>query len=143
MAHALARGFMTTTKGTPDESRSARVILKDVVNAKLLYTTPPPPSAAATAAAAAASGDSSSCSASGRKLPAAPTTSRWLEQMKNEYEAQAGISAHYTSTGHKGRAKGERARVQAMRAMQWRPTSESALPDRLVAKGQKVEIDIE
>ena len=27
--HALARGFMTATKGSPDESRSARVILKD------------------------------------------------------------------------------------------------------------------
>ena len=41
-AHALARGFMTATKGSPDESRSARVILKDLVNAKLLHTVAPP-----------------------------------------------------------------------------------------------------
>ena len=35
------RGFMTT-RGTPDESRAARIILKDFVNGKLLYVKPPP-----------------------------------------------------------------------------------------------------
>lgn len=42
VAHALARGYMTATHGVPDEARSARVILKDLVNAKLLHATPPP-----------------------------------------------------------------------------------------------------
>ena len=35
------RGFMTT-RGTPDESRAARIILKDYVNGKLLHVKPPP-----------------------------------------------------------------------------------------------------
>ena len=40
-AHALNRGFMTS-KGQPDHSRSARIVLKDYVNGKLLYSVPPP-----------------------------------------------------------------------------------------------------
>uniref|UniRef100_H2YG08 Large subunit GTPase 1 homolog n=1 Tax=Ciona savignyi TaxID=51511 RepID=H2YG08_CIOSA len=40
-AHALSRGFMTT-HGQPDDSRSARVILKDYVNGKLLCSVAPP-----------------------------------------------------------------------------------------------------
>ena len=141
MAHALARGFMTTTKGTPDESRSARVILKDVVNAKLLYATPPPGASAAQealddAASAAAAG------AGKKRVPAVPTATRWLQQMKAEYSAQEGSAAHYVSTGKKGRAKGDQARV-AMSQMHWRPAGEGALPDRLVAQGRRVEIDIE
>jgi large subunit GTPase 1 len=39
---AFARGFMRAGHGTPDESRAARVLLKDYVNAKLLYCHPPP-----------------------------------------------------------------------------------------------------
>jgi len=39
--YGLIRGFMTT-RGTPDESRSARKILKDYVNGKLLFCHPPP-----------------------------------------------------------------------------------------------------
>ncbi len=35
------RGFMTA-HGSPDESRAARIILKDYVNGKLLYCHPPP-----------------------------------------------------------------------------------------------------
>ena len=43
MSHALSRGFMTASvSSTPDEARSARMIVKDLVNAKLLYCTPPP-----------------------------------------------------------------------------------------------------
>lgn len=41
-AYARARGFMRAGKGTPDESRAARYILKDYVTAKLLYCHPPP-----------------------------------------------------------------------------------------------------
>ncbi|KAF2719886.1 putative ribosome biogenesis GTPase Lsg1 [Polychaeton citri CBS 116435] len=41
-AHARARGFFTTGKGTPDESRAARLVLKDYVKGKLLYVHPPP-----------------------------------------------------------------------------------------------------
>ncbi|KAL1739759.1 P-loop containing nucleoside triphosphate hydrolase protein [Schizophyllum fasciatum] len=41
-AYAIARGFMRSGQGNPDESRAARYILKDYVNAKLLYCHPPP-----------------------------------------------------------------------------------------------------
>ena len=40
-AHALSRGFMTS-HGQPDCSRSARHLLKDYVNGKLLFSVPPP-----------------------------------------------------------------------------------------------------
>lgn len=38
----VARGFMRSGQGNPDEARAARFILKDYVNAKLLYCHPPP-----------------------------------------------------------------------------------------------------
>lgn len=41
MAYGYMRGFMTT-HGQPDQSRSARYILKDYVNGKLLFCHPPP-----------------------------------------------------------------------------------------------------
>ncbi|KAL7625190.1 hypothetical protein AAE478_004405 [Parahypoxylon ruwenzoriense] len=41
-AYAKARGFTTQGVGQPDESRAARVVLKDYVNGKLLYVEPPP-----------------------------------------------------------------------------------------------------
>ncbi len=40
--YARARGFMRSGFGAPDESRAARVILKDYVNGKLLHCAPPP-----------------------------------------------------------------------------------------------------
>lgn len=40
--YAIARGFATSGQGNPDESRASRYILKDYVNAKLLYAHPPP-----------------------------------------------------------------------------------------------------
>nr|XP_054768358.1 large subunit GTPase 1 homolog [Lytechinus pictus] len=40
-AHAYVRGFMTQ-KGVPDSFRSARIVLKDYVNGKILYSIPPP-----------------------------------------------------------------------------------------------------
>jgi len=40
-AHALSRGFMNT-HGQPDASRSARIVLKDYVKGKLLFSVPPP-----------------------------------------------------------------------------------------------------
>jgi len=39
---AVARGFTRAGQGTPDEARAARYILKDYVNAKMLYCHPPP-----------------------------------------------------------------------------------------------------
>ncbi|KAI5124166.1 hypothetical protein M0805_000974 [Coniferiporia weirii] len=42
MAYAIARGFTRAGQGNPDEARAARYILKDYVNAKLLYCHPPP-----------------------------------------------------------------------------------------------------
>uniref|UniRef100_A0A7S2DHV6 G domain-containing protein n=1 Tax=Haptolina brevifila TaxID=156173 RepID=A0A7S2DHV6_9EUKA len=129
MAHALARGYMTATKGTPDESRSARIILKDVVNAKLLYAVPPPGTEAPSAAADAEY-------SSQKKLPAKPSTTRYLEQMKAEYEAQEGSSMRTSSrSNRKDRAQ----QSVKMAAMQWRPPGVSAVPDRLVASGPRVE----
>jgi len=40
-AYSYIRGFMTS-RGNPDESRGARIILKDYVNGALVYVTPPP-----------------------------------------------------------------------------------------------------
>lgn len=39
---SVARGFFTQGQGNPDGSRASRYILKDFVNAKLLYCHPPP-----------------------------------------------------------------------------------------------------
>lgn len=39
---SVARGYMRAGQGNPDEARAARYILKDYVNAKLLYPHPPP-----------------------------------------------------------------------------------------------------
>ncbi|KAK9244820.1 P-loop containing nucleoside triphosphate hydrolase protein [Lipomyces tetrasporus] len=42
-AYAVARGLIRSSKGgRPDESKAARVILKDLVKGKLLYCQPPP-----------------------------------------------------------------------------------------------------
>ncbi|KAE8198147.1 hypothetical protein CF335_g4453 [Tilletia laevis] len=41
-AYAMARGFMRQGQGQPDETRSARYVLKEYVNARLLYCHPPP-----------------------------------------------------------------------------------------------------
>ncbi|PJF16839.1 hypothetical protein PSACC_03357 [Paramicrosporidium saccamoebae] len=41
-AFAIARGFRTSFHGNPDESRAARVVLKDYVGGKLLFCHPPP-----------------------------------------------------------------------------------------------------
>ena len=38
----VARGFARAGQGNPDEARAARYILKDYVNAKLLFCHPPP-----------------------------------------------------------------------------------------------------
>ncbi|KXN85669.1 Large subunit GTPase 1 [Leucoagaricus sp. SymC.cos] len=42
IAYAIARGYMRSSQGNPDEARAARYILKDYVNAKLLFCRPPP-----------------------------------------------------------------------------------------------------
>ncbi|KAK0245678.1 hypothetical protein EDD85DRAFT_27157 [Armillaria nabsnona] len=42
ISYAIARGFMRSGQGNPDEARSARYVLKDYVNAKLLFCHPPP-----------------------------------------------------------------------------------------------------
>ncbi|KIM47835.1 hypothetical protein M413DRAFT_439514 [Hebeloma cylindrosporum] len=42
IAYAIARGYMRSGQGNPDEARSARYILKDYVNGKLLFCHPPP-----------------------------------------------------------------------------------------------------
>ncbi|KAF9015556.1 P-loop containing nucleoside triphosphate hydrolase protein [Cyathus striatus] len=42
IAYAIARGYMRSGQGNPDEARSARYILKDYVNGKLLFCHSPP-----------------------------------------------------------------------------------------------------
>ncbi|KAG6830293.1 hypothetical protein H0H92_001371 [Tricholoma furcatifolium] len=42
IAYAIARGYTRSGQGNPDEARSARYVLKDYVNGKLLYCHPPP-----------------------------------------------------------------------------------------------------
>ncbi|TDL28206.1 P-loop containing nucleoside triphosphate hydrolase protein [Rickenella mellea] len=42
ISYAIARGFARSGQGNPDEARAARYILKDYVNAKLLFCHPPP-----------------------------------------------------------------------------------------------------
>lgn len=42
MYNQVARGFARAGQGNPDEARASRYILKDYVNAKLLYCHPPP-----------------------------------------------------------------------------------------------------
>ncbi|PPQ62960.1 hypothetical protein CVT24_006066, partial [Panaeolus cyanescens] len=42
IAYAIARGYMRSGQGNPDEARAARYILKDYVNGKLLFCHPPP-----------------------------------------------------------------------------------------------------
>ncbi|KZT35631.1 P-loop containing nucleoside triphosphate hydrolase protein [Sistotremastrum suecicum HHB10207 ss-3] len=42
MSYAIARGFARSGQGNPDEARAARYVLKDYVNAKLLFCHPPP-----------------------------------------------------------------------------------------------------
>ncbi|KAF8641100.1 hypothetical protein AX17_000743 [Amanita inopinata Kibby_2008] len=41
-SYAVARGFMRSGQGNPDESRAARYLLKDYVNGKILFCHPPP-----------------------------------------------------------------------------------------------------
>ncbi|KAJ3768827.1 P-loop containing nucleoside triphosphate hydrolase protein [Lentinula raphanica] len=42
ITYAVARGYARSGQGNPDEARAARYILKDYVNAKLLFCHPPP-----------------------------------------------------------------------------------------------------
>ncbi|KAH7885952.1 hypothetical protein F5I97DRAFT_1936902 [Phlebopus sp. FC_14] len=42
VAYAIARGFMRSGQGSPDEARASRYILKDYVNGRLLFCEPPP-----------------------------------------------------------------------------------------------------
>ncbi|WFD18040.1 hypothetical protein MCAP1_000252 [Malassezia caprae] len=41
-AYAIARGLVRQGQGNPDESRAARYVLKDYINARLLFAHPPP-----------------------------------------------------------------------------------------------------
>ncbi|KAF7339623.1 p-loop containing nucleoside triphosphate hydrolase protein [Mycena sanguinolenta] len=42
IAYAIGRGYTRSGQGNPDEARAARYIMKDYVNAKILYCHPPP-----------------------------------------------------------------------------------------------------
>lgn len=131
VAHALARGFFTATKGVPDESRSSRIILKDVVNAKLLYVVPPP------------GGESQTAARGRKKVPSVPTTTRYLTQMKADFEAQEGVRGGTGSASRGGKKKSDQRGQAAIRSMQmqWRPTGTAAMPDRIVASGPRVDLE--
>jgi hypothetical protein len=62
--------------------------------------------------------------------------------MKADYEAQEGIAGLGVSAG-RNKKRAQAAAKAGMHGAQWRPTSVSALPDRLVAQGRRVEtVDI-
>ena len=137
IAHALSRGFMSSSKGGPDESRSARVILKDLVNARLLHCTPPPTADGAasqlaqprlnppTPAAPPAGG--SARGAKARKAPRAPTAEAYLNQLRDDHARQDSVglqAAGRPGSSSRGGARG----------VQWRGSAQ-AVPDRLVARG--------
>jgi len=42
IAYAIARGYMRSGQGNPDEARAARYVLKDYVNGNILFAHPPP-----------------------------------------------------------------------------------------------------
>ncbi len=119
IALALARGFMSHTKGGPDESRASRILLKDLVNAKLLHCMPPPGVGADEVKALA------STHVRQRARPREPTAERWLVKGKVEHERQERASAKLS--GRKAAAG-----VQAP----WR--REGAVPDRLEGRGARV-----
>lgn len=123
IAMALSRGFMVATKGGPDESRAARILLKDLVNAKLLHCSKPPDVQGAGAAG------TEQGKGRARKEPAAPTAERWLTKLRQDYEAQGGREGHFAGRRGAG-TKG------APRGVQFN-TPQGTLPDRLVARGTK------
>ena len=139
MAHAISRGFMTATKGGPDESRSARIILKDLVNAKLLYCTPPPSMqdrGDEVARRWEAEGRAVTQRSRGAR-PQAATVERYLEKVRNDYSSQETVSGRF------GGKRGTAARG-SVRGMQWRPAAvgpmANAVPDRMMAKGSKAAV---
>ena len=104
---------MTTTAGSPDESRSARIIIKDLVNAKLLLCTPPPgeplrskmPRRAPRAA---------------RRTPRAPTEAPLLDKVQADYDQQKHTTVHMggrktTHESNKHHAVAPRCRLSARR----------------------------
>ena len=131
---------MTSIKGGPDEARSARVILKDFINAKILHTVPPPMEHAPSAAPR--DGDASDPFGpkpqTNTKLPSKPSVSSWFDKMKMEYEAQEQAKGHFTGRKGKGSAAGSAGASTLARGMQWRPAGQSAVPDRMVAQGPRV-----
>ena len=118
IAFALSRGFMTHTKGGPDESRSARIILKDLVNAKLLHCMSPP-------GVQMGAFTSNPDRAIQRRMPREPTADRWLKKEKANHEKQHDYGARFSGRNAAGGLP------------PWR--AESKVPDRLVARGKKVD----
>jgi large subunit GTPase 1 len=123
IALALSRGFMVNTKGGPDESRAARILLKDLVSAKLLHCAKPPDVEGAGAAGPERG------KGRARKEPAAPTAERWLTKLRQDYEAQDGGGGHFA--GRKGSATKGAPRGAAIQG------PKGSMPDRLVARGTK------
>ena len=122
IALALSRGFMAATHGGPDESRAARILLKDLVNAKLLHCSKPPGVVGSGAAPPPRKGRV-------RKEPTAPTAERWLSKMREDFEAQEGRGGHFA--GRKGAGtKGAPRGTQIQKP-------QGSVPDRLVACGSK------
>ena len=132
MAHAIARGYMTTTKGSPDVSRSARILIKDFINAKLLYCTPPPDGADDGPAADAAAAAAAAARHPPRRQPRAPTAQRYLEQMREDFEKQE------TSAMGRAGAAAPSAGV-ANNPPNFRPTGQPLVADRVVARGPRVQ----
>eukprot|EP00966_Prymnesium_polylepis_P236489 5469146-Prymnesium_polylepis.1 len=120
---------MTSTIGTPDEARSARIILKDLINAKLLHTVPPPSLDGGEAVVVPEAPE-----VHNPKLPKAPTVKGWYDKMREDYEAQEKAGGHFAGGKKHGGA------ITA-RGMQWRPAGQGDVPDRMVAKGPRIDLN--
>ncbi|CEH17948.1 Predicted GTP-binding protein MMR1 [Ceraceosorus bombacis] len=113
-SYAVARGFVRQGQGNPDESRAARYIFKDYVNARLLYAHAPP----------GVDGDvfnstqREACRAALRVKRYAPALSLAEAEEHQEQSAGAGVGADGKETSRAARAKNDAITLAARRQQQ-------------------------
>jgi ribosome biogenesis GTPase A len=110
-AFAQARGFMTT--GRPDESRAARVMLKDYMNGRVLYAHPPPGGFLTPQVAATRVDDAQEIADGARPQVVRSRPAVYANMVQSERRSKKGKrrerAIHDTSGGHgvKAHAKGK------------------------------------
>lgn len=117
-AHAISRGFRTS-HGNPDESRSARIILKDYVSGRLLYCHPPTATGGAIDFEAETIAHQTARLPQRTKLFVDPRTQATLSmaaQMESEFMA-AGKNGGFGSSGFQTRSVGARCPADTARSM--------------------------